>query len=105
MTADTNPSTPKHVDEGETALRLASIEAPFIYFDHAPTFGTQSGAIQVELAARIIAPAQGGTRNDFVLTAHLRCSPNAALELRNAIDKALGMLNLLGAPAATETKN
>lgn len=105
MTADTDPSTPKHVDEGDGAFKLASTEAPFIYFDSAPTFGTGSGAIQIELAARIIVPVSGGTRNDFVLTAHLRCSPAAAIDLRNAIDKALGMLNLLGTPAATETKN
>jgi hypothetical protein len=67
-------------------------KAPFVYFDGASAFGTNFGAIQVELAANILVAIPGGVRTDIVTTAHLRCSPNAAADLRQAIDKALAML-------------
>jgi hypothetical protein len=65
---------------------------PFIYFDIVPTFGVMEGAIQIELAARTISPDGAGTKLDFICTAHLRCSPVAALALRDAITKAVDML-------------
>ena len=64
----------------------------FIYFDGAPTFGVYGGAIQVELASRVLIPAGGNVDVEFVINAHLRCSPAAALELRSALEKALQML-------------
>jgi hypothetical protein len=33
-----------------------------------------------------------GTRTDVVMTAHVRCSPNAAAELKQNIEKVLEML-------------
>jgi hypothetical protein len=66
--------------------------APFIYFDGVPTFGTHNGAIQIELAANTLLPEGKGVKIDVVVTGHLRCSPAAAIDLRNSIDRALGML-------------
>jgi hypothetical protein len=65
--------------------------APFIYFDAAPTYGVNNGAIQVELAASTVLPdGSGAVRIDVLITAHLRCSPTAAMSLREAIDKVPG---------------
>jgi hypothetical protein len=66
--------------------------SPFIYFDFAPTFGVLGGAVQIELAARVLVPGRTEVGVEFVATAHLRCSPAAALDLRNALDQALDML-------------
>jgi hypothetical protein len=67
---------------------------PFIYFDLAPAYGVMNGAIQIELGSRILVPAlnDAGVTTEFATTAHLRCSPQAASYLREAIDKALSML-------------
>jgi hypothetical protein len=69
--------------------------APIIYFDHCPTLGNAQGLINVMLAASVVMPA-GGTTTQVVpvAVAHLRCSTAAAIQLRDAIDKAL----LIGAP-------
>lgn len=64
----------------------------FVYFDTAPSFGIFGGAIQIELASRILLPNNGNVTTEFVINAHLRCSPQAAADLRNALDKALQML-------------
>ena len=49
--------------------------------------------IQIELAARILnAVPDGGVEIKFITTGRLRCSPTAALNLRNAIDAVLKML-------------
>src|SRR5437667_11714191 len=67
--------------------------APFVYFDLTPTHGIFGGAIQIELAARILnATPDGGVEIKFITTGRLRCSPTAALNLRNAIDASLKML-------------
>jgi hypothetical protein len=67
--------------------------APFVYFDLSPTHGILGGAIQIELAARILnAVPDGGVEIKFITTGRLRCSPTAALNLRNAIDASLKML-------------
>jgi hypothetical protein len=67
--------------------------APFIYFDIAPTYGTMAGAIQIELASRVLIPTEDGrTRAEFVVTGRLRCSPVAIANLREAIDKSLELL-------------
>lgn len=70
-------------------------QAPFIYFDGISTYGTNKGAIHVELSAGIILPEETGTRVDVLITAHLRCSPAAAVALRDAIDRALEILRTL----------
>jgi hypothetical protein len=69
----------------------SSERAPFIYFDGVVTFGVNNGVIQIELAANTIIPEGVGTKNDVLITAHLRCSPSAAIGLRDAINKALEM--------------
>lgn len=67
--------------------------APFVYFDNAPVFGTFAGNIEIELASRMLMPkADGNVMSDMACTAHLRCSPGAAMILRDALDKALAML-------------
>src|SRR5882762_3749177 len=67
--------------------------APFVYFDLSPTHGILGGAIQIELAARILnAVPDGGVEIKFITTGRLRCGPAAAINLRNAIDASLKML-------------
>jgi hypothetical protein len=79
------------------SIRFANLGAeiaPFIYFDGVVAMGMNFGAVQIELAANVLVPApDGGAPAQVVISAHLRCSPNAAADLRQAIDKAL----LLGA--------
>lgn len=76
--------------------------APFVYFDVVPTYGTMNGAIQVELAARIIHPTTDGSPPvvSFIGTAHLRCSPVAAQELANTLQKAVEMFQEIAAGGA-----
>ena len=68
--------------------------APFIYCDGVSAYGSQHGAIQIELAARTMLPLPDGVtvKNEFIVTPHLRCSPAAALALKDAIEKALAQL-------------
>jgi hypothetical protein len=70
----------------------SSEQAPFIYFDGVSCFGTNGGTIQIELGANTLTPEGSGVKVDVLLTAHLRCSPAAAITLRDSIDKALAML-------------
>jgi hypothetical protein len=67
---------------------------PLIYFDFVPTHGTLGGAVQIELAARTLAPSQqsGGVIIETIEVGRLRCSPMAAKFLRDALDAALKML-------------
>lgn len=69
--------------------------APIIFFEFCPTLGNHNGLINIMLAAGIVMPT-GGTVTDVVpvAVAHLRCTAAAAVQLRDAIDKAL----LIGAP-------
>lgn len=85
MTDDTMP--PK-------ASYRNSDDAAFVYFDNAPAYGVLMGAIQVELSANVLLPVakDGGIAVQEVVTAHLRCSPAAALALRTALGKALEMI-------------
>jgi len=87
------PQPTKLPSVGPTAL--GAEYAPFIYFDGVSAFGVNFGAIQLELAANIVVPdptGPTGTRTDVTMTAHLRCSPNAAADLKLSIEKALEML-------------
>lgn len=64
-----------------------------IYFDMAPAYGVLAGAVQIELAARILIPhADDSVEVRFVTCGRLRCSPTAAAHLRKAIDASLKML-------------
>jgi hypothetical protein len=67
--------------------------AEFLYFDLAPTFGVLNGSIQIELASRIMTPQDGSVDVEFLVTKHLRCTPTAAKSLKEALEKALQMLD------------
>ena len=67
--------------------------APLVYFDIVGAYGTMHGAVEIELATRILVPKQdGSTEVKFLSSGRLRCSPTAAANLRNALDAALKML-------------
>ena len=67
--------------------------APLVYFDIVGAYGIMHGTVEIELATRILVPAQNGlTDVRFLSTGRLRCSPTAAANLRNALDAALKML-------------
>jgi hypothetical protein len=95
-----------------TAVLLKNTAAaPFVYFDNAPVFGGFAGHVEVELAARILMPTPGtdgraGVNSDMACTAHLRCSPAAAMHLISALTEALKMLPKLQseAPETESTK-
>lgn len=81
-------------DSADTVLPPSTdlSHGPFVYFDIVPTFGTLAGVIQVELAARIIhAAPDGQTTTSFVGAGHLRCSPVAARQLLDALQRSLQM--------------
>jgi hypothetical protein len=73
--------------------------APLVYFDIVGAYGTMNSSIEIELATRILIPrGDGATEVKFISSGRLRCTQNAALNLRNALDAALKMLEQ---PAAT----
>jgi hypothetical protein len=81
---------------------IGAASAPFIYFDGVGGFGLSKGNVQLELAARVVVPdSRGKPEVGLVITAHLRCTRDAALSLQQAIGKAL----LLGTPAMTGPDN
>jgi hypothetical protein len=100
MSEGSTPDTPTLVYED------AGGATPFVYFDIVGAHGIMHGAIQIELASRIlIATPDGGVEIKFITSARLRCSPNAATNLRAAIDGALKMLEQpQEGPAATASK-
>jgi hypothetical protein len=74
--------------------------APMIYFDIVGAYGTMHGAVEIELATRILVPrADGSTEVKFISCGRLRCTPSAAANLRSGLDAALKMLE--PPPAAT----
>ncbi len=81
--------------------------APIVYFDMAPAHGVMGGLIQIELACRILnAQPDGSVETKFITSGRLRCGPVAALNLRNAIDASLKMLEQpQQAPAASAKLN
>ena len=67
--------------------------APFVYFDIVGAYGTMNGSVELELATRILVPkSDGSTEVKFISSGRLRCSANAATNLRNGLDAALKML-------------
>jgi hypothetical protein len=67
--------------------------APVVYFDIVGAYGTMHGAVEVELATRILVPKpDGATEVKFLSSCRLRCSAHAAGNLRNALEAALKML-------------
>jgi hypothetical protein len=73
---------------------VANDRAPFVYFEKAFAYGIMQPSVQVELAGRTIIPGSGGATpgEEMVVTAHVRCSPNAAHDLMRALEGALNML-------------
>jgi hypothetical protein len=68
--------------------------APLIYFDGAIAWGTYAGVVQIELGARAMcATTDGDLGAPAEVAVHvsgrLRCSPAAARQLRDVIDKSL----------------
>ena len=67
--------------------------APLVYFDIVGAYGTMNGSIELELATRILVPKTDGTTEvKFISSGRLRCTANAAANLRNGLDAALKML-------------
>ncbi|MDI1267000.1 MAG: hypothetical protein PS018_27425 [bacterium] len=67
--------------------------APLVYFDIVGAYGVMNGAVEIELATRILVPkTDGSTEVKFLSSSRLRCSANAAINLRNGLDAALKML-------------
>ena len=67
--------------------------APLVYFDIVGAYGTMNGSVEIELATRILVPkADGSTEVKFISCGRLRCTQNAAMNLRNGLDAALKML-------------
>jgi hypothetical protein len=68
--------------------------------------GVMAGAIQIELASRVITNNDGAITISFLTIGRLRCSPTAAGHLRDALTKALEMLSQSPeAPAAVGRLN
>ena len=66
--------------------------APVIFFDGVPAYGLLNGVVELELAVRMLAPkSDGNVAVDMTCVAHLRCSLAAAVNLRDAVDKAIEM--------------
>ena len=94
-------------EKGELIYENADT-APIIYFDIAPAHGVIGGAVQIEVAARILyAVSDGSVETKFISSGRLRCSPTAAMNLRTAIDASLRMIleQPQQTPAATATMN
>lgn len=66
--------------------------APYIHFDSVPVYGAFAGCIEVELVARALMPKESGAViAEAICTGHLRCSPQAAVALADALTKAVEM--------------
>jgi hypothetical protein len=69
------------------------VNAPIVYFDLCGANGVFNGAIMIELSARILTPmVSGGVATKFITTGRLRCSPMAAVALRDALNGSLQMI-------------
>lgn len=84
MAVDRKPPVPA------MPLLKNSPSAPFIYFDSAPVRGSFAGIIEVELSTRALLPKpDGSVLAEAVCVAHLRCSPQSAQGLIEALQQAL----------------
>ena len=80
---------------GSPNLTIAGNDrAPFVYCDGVAAFGVNKGGVEIELSSRTVLPIPDttGVRHEIVITGHLRCSPAAAIAIREAIEKVLAML-------------
>jgi len=81
-------------------------DAPVVYFDFVAANGIMNGAIEIELAHRVLTPGAGtDVKIHLTTSGRLRCSPTAARGLIEGLQQALKMLEQPQAPAsATATK-
>jgi hypothetical protein len=78
---------------GDLVYEDSGAAAPLVYFDIVGAYGTMNGSIEIELATRILVPkSDGSTDEKFISSGRLRCTQNAAVNLRNGLDAALKML-------------
>jgi hypothetical protein len=78
---------------GDLIYEDTGAAAPLVYFDIVGAYGTMNGSIEIELATRILIPKpDGSTEVKFMSSGRLRCTQNAAVNLRNGLDAALKML-------------
>ena len=85
---------------GDLVYEDTGAAAPLVYFDIVGAYGTMNGSIEIELATRILIPkTDGSTEVKFISSGRLRCTQNAAANLRNGLDAALKMLEQPAASA------
>ena len=71
-------------------VALSPVPAPVVYFNHAPSIDHTHGVIGVTLVTTVYLPnGNDGIVPAVSVAAHLKCSVQAAIELRAAIDNAL----------------
>lgn len=75
-------------------------DAPVIFFDAAPVFGAFDGTIRITLSMSCPVPEGDRIKDEFVVTAFLRCGIEAAKNLREHLDKAI----LLASPTDGKTQ-
>ena len=64
--------------------------ASFLYFDGTSNCGFHNGIVNVTIVANRFLPQKaGGVGTVAVAVSHLRCSVAAAIDLRDALDKAI----------------
>lgn len=70
--------------------------APMIFFDNAPLVGQMNGIVEIELSARASIPLDAkNVGTEYICVGHLRCSIEAAVALRRAIDVAFKMAKFI----------
>jgi len=71
-------------------IPVYALHAPTIFYEWAPAFGFTNGVVNLTLAAnRTWIGQDGAVANEQVVVAHLRGNVQAALSLRDSLDKAL----------------
>jgi hypothetical protein len=66
--------------------------APVVFFDQIPTFGVNNGVVSMMLTLSVFVPAESGearVETKHRAVGHIRCSPAAAVALRDTLDRAL----------------
>lgn len=87
--AETIPS----LEGGMSAI--ASGNAPVIFFDNVPNFGTYNGIIHLTLSTMRFMPGPDGkSSQDHMIVAHLRMNHMAFTAMKDSLLKIEGMLSL-----------
>jgi hypothetical protein len=80
-------ATMPQVSNSKKITTLTDAEAPFVYFEHVPVFGTSDGLARLTLVAERLSFHDGKPTSDFLPVAHLRMSLSAVRRLRSALEK------------------